>query len=416
MIKSKKFIKDNLILFIGLFLNGVFAYLFHFVMGRSLGPSSYGDLNTIIAINYIIFVFFNVIQTSVTQFTVKYKTNNEFGKINSLIRRASKNLLKKSLIISLIFCLMVPFLGDFLNLNNPFILFWLVPIIIISLIYPINRGALQGLQKFPSLSISYSNEGFIKLTSGLILIFLGAKLNGAIAAIGLGLVLSYIITFKPLKKILRTKCESINKKEIYSYSFPTLIMILLLTLMYSLDILLVKHFLPKVEAGHYAALAILGKIIFFSITPLTQVMFPKITEAKEKNKNYRKILYGTLLLSLLICSIILIIYFIAPTLTVNMLFGKEYSSIIPILWLMGIMMAFFSFTYILCFYNLSLNRKSFIWIIGLFAVIEILSIIFFHTTLFEITRNLAIIMFLFLISIVFYSFKDSIKKPTETFL
>jgi len=409
-IKSK-FLKDNLVLFIGLFTNAAFSYLFHFIMGRSLGPSGYGDLNVIIAINYIILVFFNTIQTSITRFTAKYKTKNEFGKVNSLIRSASKSLLKKSLIISFIFSLTIPLLGKFLKLSNPWILIWLIPIIIISLIYPITRGALQGLQKFKSLSISYIGEGSIKVISGIILIALGLKTHGAVIAIGIGLILSYLLTLKPLKTILKTAKESINKKEIYSYSFPALITIFFLTLMFSLDILLVKHFLPEKQAGFYAALAIFGKVILFSIIPITQVMFPKITEAKELNKNYKKILYKSLILSSLISIIILAIFFFLPKLMVTTLFGNEYSSIIPLLGLMGLMMVFFSISYLLCFYNLSLNRKNFNWIILVFLIAEITAIITSHTTLFEIIRNLTIIMFFFLISMLIYTF---IRKPSLT--
>ena len=173
--------------------------------------------------------------------------------------------------------------------------------------------------------------------------------------------------------------------------------------MYSLDILLVKHFLPSEEAGYYAALAILGKIIFFSITPFTQVMFPKITEAKTRGKNYKDILYKTMGISSLIALIILVIYFSVPELMVGILFGEEYLAIAPILGLMGLMMVFFSLAYILCYYNLSLNKKNFVWIILVFLIIELSAISLFHSDLYSIIRNLTIIMFLFLLSMLLYS-------------
>ncbi|MFH1972217.1 MAG: oligosaccharide flippase family protein [archaeon] len=401
--KNQSFIKDNLILFVGLFFAGFFSYIFHFVMGRMLGPVEYGDLNTIVAINYIIIVFFNTIQTSVTLFTAKYKSKGEYGKIKNLIKSFSGKLLGYSLIIGLIFSITIPFLGRFLNLNNHMILIWVIPMVIISLLYPITRGVLQGLQKFPSLSFSYIAEGFIKIVLALGLVLIGLKIHGAVAAIVLGLILTYPLTFKPLKKIFKTKIDEINKKEIYSYSFPVLFAILLLTLMYSMDILLVKHYFPAVEAGYYSALAILSKVIFFSIVPLTQVMFPKITEAKENGQNYLKILFKTLFISCLIIAIILLMYWRFPELMVGILFGKDYLEIAQLLGMIGLMMSFFSLAYLFCFYNLSINNKGFTWIVLFFLLVEMNSIVFFHNSLFTVVRNLTVIMFLFLLSIIIYS-------------
>jgi len=408
--KNRNFLKDNLILFLGLFFAGFFSYIFHFAMGRMLGPVEYGDLNTIVAINYIIIVFFNTIQTSVTLFTAKYRSNSEYGKIKNLIKSFSRRLLIYSLIIGFIFSFTIPFLGKFLNLNNPMILIWVIPMVIISLLYPITRGVLQGLQKFPSLSFSYIAEGFIKIVFALGLVWIGLRIHGAVAAIVLGLVITYPLTFKPLKKIFKTKISRINKKEIYSYSFPVLFAVLLLTLMYSMDILLVKHYFPAVEAGYYAALAILSKVIFFSIVPLTQVMFPKITEAKENGQNYLKILFKTLLISILIIAAILIMYWGFPELMVGILFGKDYLEIVPLLGMIGLMMSFFSLAYLFCFYNLSINNRSFTWIVLFFFVIEMNSIVFFHDSLFDVVRNLTVIMFLFLLSIIFYSIWNYKKK------
>ena len=409
--KNKQLLKDNLILFIGLFLNGAFAYIYHFIMGRALGPVDYGILNIIIAINYIIVVFFNAIQTSITQYTAKYKSQNQPGKINTLIRKTSKQLLKTSIIISLIFSLTIPLIGSFLHLENPWILLWCIPLIIFSLIYPITRGALQGLQSFAKLSLSYIGEGSIKVITGVILIFLGLRLHGALAALGFALILSYPITFKPLKKIFNTKPKKIQIKEIYSYSLPVVLAFLLITLMFSLDILLVKHFLSPEQAGFYAALAILSKVIFFSITPLAQVMFPKITEAKQSKNNYNHLLYKTLFISLIIIAIILVIYFGVPSLAVTILFGSAYQAIIPLLGLMGVMMSFLSLAYVLVFYNLSIERYNFIWIILTFLVVEIVILFLFHNNLETIVKNLTIIMGLFFLSMGIYSLTKQTKSP-----
>ena len=52
-ITKSNLIKDNLVLFMGNSLGAFFTFLFHFYMGRKLGPEDYGALGAILAIIYL---------------------------------------------------------------------------------------------------------------------------------------------------------------------------------------------------------------------------------------------------------------------------------------------------------------------------------------------------------------------------
>ena len=62
--------------------------------------------------------------------------------------------------------------------------------------------------------------------------------------------------YKKTKKV-------VDAKPIYKYSRLVFIVLLTLTLFYSLDVMLVKHYFDSLQAGYYAAFAILGRIAFF---------------------------------------------------------------------------------------------------------------------------------------------------------
>ena len=71
------------------------------------------------------------------------------------------------------------------------------------MLLPINRGTLQGLQRFKGLSLNLVIEGTVKLFGGIILVLLGFGVYGAIISIVLAYVIPYFAGFYPLKDILK---------------------------------------------------------------------------------------------------------------------------------------------------------------------------------------------------------------------
>ena len=55
---------------------------------------------------------------------------------------------------------------------------------------------------------------------------------------------------------------------------------------HNIDVILVKHYFSADEAGHYAALSQLGKIIIFGTGAIASVMFPLVVERFEKHEMY----------------------------------------------------------------------------------------------------------------------------------
>ena len=74
--KNKIFLKDNFILFISIFILNLFGYLFHFYVGRKLGPEDYGIFGSLLSLIYFIAVPMLAIQTSITEFVSGFKDVN----------------------------------------------------------------------------------------------------------------------------------------------------------------------------------------------------------------------------------------------------------------------------------------------------------------------------------------------------
>jgi len=400
--KDDSLIRDGIILFTATMIGNFAAYLFHFGMGRFLGPAEYGVLGAILSLLYLLLVPFNVIQTTISKFVAKFKAQNEENKIKYLFYKALRRLLIVGIIGLIIFLILSPWISEFLKINkkNIMMLSIIVPFV---LLLPINRGVLQGFQKFKALGVNLIIEALTKLAIGFLLVLMGFGLRGAV----IGIILSYIIPFLSslilLRKEYSKKEENIEEKTIYKYSIPVLITLLSLTAFYSIDVMLVKHYFDEISAGQYAAMAILGRIVFFASLAISMVMFPKVAEMDAQKKPNAHILKKALALVAIVSTGITTTYFLIPNIVVQLLFGKEYLIITNYIAPFALLMSFFSLTYLLALYNLSVNRTSFIYILLSFNIIEITSIVLFHNTLKQVLTFLGITMGLMFITILAYT-------------
>ena len=91
--KEDSLIRDSFILFIATMIMNLAGFLYHFVMGRVLGPADYGILGVVLSLFYILLVPFNVIQTSISKFVAMFKAKGDNKSISNLFVRASRKLL-----------------------------------------------------------------------------------------------------------------------------------------------------------------------------------------------------------------------------------------------------------------------------------------------------------------------------------
>lgn len=385
-------------MFVGSISTGVLGFIFHFYMGRILGPANYGVLGVVLSIVTIMGIGLNTLQTGITKYTSDLNIKKEYSKINYLRSRLIKKLTIYGIIFLIIFLTIIPLLAEFLHIKvTPLLL--ISPCVLFLMILPINRGLLQGLQRFKGLSLNLIIEGGIKLFGGIILVFLGLGIYGAIISIVLSYIIPFFVGYYPLKDIIKRKKEKIVTKDIYKFSIPILIALISLTLMYSIDLILVKHFFNEIEAGYYAAASKLGLILFFATLSISQVMFPKVSELYNKNKNPKKLLYKSLLISLIIIAPTIIIFNLFPKLIVNILFGPKFINAAQYIGLFSIIIGLFSLIYIIVFYNLSINKRRFLHLLLMFNVLQIVLIILFHSSLMQIVYILIVYMSLLFIII-----------------
>jgi len=234
---------------------------------------------------------------------------------------------------------------------------------------------------------------------------LGFAINGAVGAVVLAGLIGYLISFFPLKFLFKQKKEKIETKEIFRYSFPVFFIILFITLLYNVDIILVKHFFSAQIAGEYGALAILGHVIFFMTGPIVGVMFPMAAHAHSNHTDPTKVFKKAIFLVSLIAFVILLSYFILPDFIIKILIGSKFLSISKFLGWFGIAMFLYSLVSLFAQYFLSTGKTKCAYLVGIGAILQVILISIFHTNLWQIIWIMNGVMLVILLLLTFYYFK-----------
>lgn len=376
-------------------------YLYHFVMGRMLGPGNYGELASLVSLVGLV----GIIPSSISLMIVKYvSSENKDEDRQSLIRWFRAKIFQVSIFFSICILITAPFIGSFLKIQSNSYLILIALSFLFSTQSGLNRAILQGLLKFKEMVASILFENASKLFLSIFLVFLGFQVNGAMIALIVSAVFGLYVTNIYLRVKQRKGIElSPDLKSMFKFIIPVTIQSIAITSLYSSDVILVKHFFPAHEAGIYASLSTLGKIIFFGAGPIGAVMFPIVSQRKAKGENYEKIFIYSFIATGVFAAGILLFYWVFPSLAINLLYGSAYLEAKNLLVWFGIFMTLFTLSTLLINFNLSLGKTRVVLLPLAASLVQILAINFYHKNLFIIVALSTLITALLLTSLLIYS-------------
>ncbi len=407
--KNNSLLKDSAIIFAASMIVNILNYVFQLYMGRALGPADYGILASLMSLMYIVSVPSATINVSITRFVSGFRGRKELGKAKYLFFRGMKKVTIFGVIGFAVIAMLSPYISSYLNIPNISPVVILGAIFFMSVLMPMGSGTLQGLQRFKRLGAVQVTNSLAKLAFGVALVWLGFGVNGALASIFLGGFFGLALTVFFLRDILKKESKRFDKNSIISYSYPVFTSLLLINIMSNIDIILVKHYFPGVQAGYYAAAALLGKIVLFASGAIAGVMFAKTAELKALGKPTKKLLYESLFYIFCISFAVVTVYFVAPYFVLSTLFGASYIEAVPLIGLFGLAMGFFALSGVLVQYNLAIKQTRFIWVLAAAALVEITMIFMFHDTLLTVLKILTVTTALVFSSLLILTRKEIIE-------
>lgn len=406
-LKENRVVSGSLVMVLGGLLISLSNYLYHLVTARLLGPKDYGLLDSLVSILYQLSIPLATISAVITKYVASFKGQNRDKTIKSFFWKLNKKLIILTPLFLIILLVLTPLVTSFLHLPSPFLFLLMVFSFILSIFSSLGRSFLQGLSRFTALTLTGIFEGFFRLMVTIVFLFLGWGLFGAIFPYLAMALLSLFLTFFLVKGLLQgEKNEPIpEKKEIFAFAFPVFFTNLGITLLITSDVILVRHFLSADQAGLYAALSTLGKIIYFAAAPVTSVIFPLVSEAQAAKKEIKKVaLSGLTMIGLIIMGSLFIFGFF-PKDMILILFGEKYLPLEPFVIYFAIAISFFTINTAILNIFLALKRLLPTILVCLAALLQIILMFFFHQSIMQVLNIFMVVCALLLIVLLLYSYE-----------
>ncbi len=362
LVRASPFIRHNAVFFVGSLGVAILNYLFYPVLGRMMSPSDFGEVQALISLFMQGTIFLNVLSLITIHVTVN--ADNE-SKRNQILLGLERIAVVVGWGILMVALLSVQKLKDFLNFHEiwPFLALMLALGLTIPLV--LRMAFLRGRKQFAKSALTDGIGSATKLLIAPILIALGFKAFGAIMALAISQIISlgFVIVWARRSGFhgfgLKGRVARLSSlKPQFTHALALLVASSAVAALFSLDILAMKHYFSPQDAGLYAGITTIGRIIFFLTTPVTGVLLTMVSLNQAESKNRLQLL-GSLGLVTLLGGLALIVLSLIPELSIKILVGSKYLTYAPYLPKLGLIMLILSLANALLMYNISLRRYAF---------------------------------------------------------
>jgi O-antigen/teichoic acid export membrane protein len=158
---------------------------------------------------------------------------------------------------------------------------------------PLLIGELQGQQRFGAYVFLTTGQAALKLISAFVFgIALGPI--GVVLGLVAATAISYGVALGLLRRKLAIRANMPWLRPALRYLIVVLPSTVALSVLLSADVLLVKHFFSTKAAGEYAAVAALGRAVFWGAAGVAAVLFPKVTFSETQGRSGSRIVGASL--------------------------------------------------------------------------------------------------------------------------
>lgn len=389
----------------GILVNGG-NYVYNLLLGRFLGPEKFADAAVLVTFLLVLSFVAMTFQLVTAKFSVLFEA--------SIFKAFASNMYKKSVITGLFLGFLIVLFSTELQAffktssSSMFIVFGLgIPLYFIM---SVNRGIFQGKQQLISLSVTYQAEMISRLGITLALLYF-LQIDAALL-VSFGIIASFfcgLIPFK-FKNISLKSVNVLNRKQnklVRNFFIITAFYELTQIIINNSDILLVKHYFESYDAGLYASLALIGRVVYFVAWMFVMLLLPTVVKLQKEGKSTVPILLKYVTYIGGIAATIILGCVLFPEQIIHILFGEKYLSITPLLWKYALATGIFAISNIFAYYYLSLDKYIPVVLSGIFGMLQIVLIVFFHENLAQVVHVQIVAMILLLIvQLSFFFFEN----------
>jgi O-antigen/teichoic acid export membrane protein len=376
---QSRLLGGSVTMLIGSGLVSILNFAYNVAVARLLGPAEFG--HAAVAITLLMLV--SALTLSFQLVCAKLVARNQAVEARAavyqtLLRRAWK----VGLALGTALMLASGPVARYLNLPSP----WMIPVLALGFAFYVpvgaRRGGMQGMCSFRRLASSYVIEALLKLIGAVLLVEFGLGALGAITAISLSIICAY---FLPVPAALNARTETRVPASI-GEAVQAVVFFVGQVIISNCDIILVKHFFQPETAGLYAAVALVGRVVYFASWMVVSAMFP-ISAGAHAAEESKSILAVPVTFVVGISGGFVVLMALAPDFVLRLVFGPHFTqvqSVDGLLALYAAMAGVYSLSVVLIAYEMSRKVANTGWLQLVVAFGIVAGIFFFHSTLHQV--------------------------------
>ncbi|MEA2666959.1 MAG: hypothetical protein QOI11_3903 [Candidatus Eremiobacteraeota bacterium] len=178
-----------------------------------------------------------------------------------------------------------------LHVADPGAVGWAAAALAISIVFQIQRGMIQGLERYRGLALSYALEGAGRFVFGL----LGTALAGESGFFaGIALALGAVALFNGIELVRHRSAAGTSgaaaASEDARASAATALAMAVVTVLSLYDAILVKHWFAPETAGLYAAAAVVGRATYSMVAVIPAILLPRVVHLTSGGRSTARVL------------------------------------------------------------------------------------------------------------------------------
>ncbi|RJR16481.1 glycosyltransferase [Candidatus Microgenomates bacterium] len=410
------FLKPELFLIIAGVVGNFMNFLYNAYLGRVMVAADFGLISL-----FGNFLYLTQVPLGALSKTVTYGSGFLFGRFKEEARgfwRAVRvHASRLGFVIAGLWLIATPLFARFFQSHSflPFIIF--TPVWLIGALSAVDIGFLSGSMRFQVIALLVVLESMVKFAVTFILVQLGLT-QWVYTAIPISQALSLGLGWYLISR--RKEVKTQNHEHIANYSFPkgfyaaSVLSRLSLVAFISFDVILAKHYLSPQDAGAYALLSLVGKMIFFVGSLFSQFIVPYASKESGEGKNTKRTFTILMIPTLLATFSGFVLLGLFGDLTVPLAFGDKVYPILNYLPLYTLSMVYFTIATNVISYHQVKKRYIFPILSIVLTIAQIAGIMFFHSNISQIVLVMFATATAYVLSVTLLHFSyDRVRVPLQ---
>ncbi len=373
---SHHFLAHNAVLGVATTIAGLLGFTFQAILTHRLSPAQFAAAFTLISLISLLAVPAGALTLLMAREAAQAEASGRPQASSTLLRTGNRALLLLGLLIGILLALVSSGLGQFFHTPSVWVIAAFVgtPFLLAT---PLALGELQGEQRFGALGTVYLVQAGLKLV---LAIGLGQVLGGIGVLWGLSLAsaLTYALTIALIRKRLVGQADHPNWAGAFRYLSVIVPSTLLVGILLSTDLVLVKHLFSGQVAGEYAAVAALGRAIFWGAASIAAVLFPKVVLRESTGARAVGLVFASLFLVGGGGLLVVAIFSLFGSRLLVAFAGTAYIHGASYVGLYALAMTLMALSMVLVTTYQSRGKPGFLAILAAVGVIEVALILMFH--------------------------------------